>query len=109
MEKFKGVSLDTFNKYRLEFVDLVEKEPELFDQMMLEMLTSFNTYCTREYQNFFNSRIYDRKKEDLYEKCIAGLKNKNVNINDDVVNRLNYELTTIENMKYLDYFYIVKN
>ena len=51
----------------------------------------------------------ENKKEDLYEKCIAGLKNKNVNINDDVVNRLNYELTTIENMKYLDYFYIVKN
>ena len=51
----------------------------------------------------------ENKKQDLYEKCIAGLKNKNVNINDNIVNRLNYELTTIENMKYLDYFYIVKN
>ena len=28
----------------------------------------------------------ENKKQDLYEKCIAGLKNKNVNINDDVVN-----------------------
>lgn len=50
----------------------------------------------------------DNKKQDLYNLCIFGLNQKQIDITNEVKNRLNYELDVIENMNYLDYFYIVK-
>lgn len=67
MRDFKGVSKNLYNKYRFEFVGLVEQCPELFDKMMHEILTSYNLYCTKEYQNYFSSRVFQEKKETLYE------------------------------------------
>ena len=43
----------------------------------------------------------------LRELCEKGLKNRYPNADDDICERLEYELSTIEKMRYVDYFLIV--
>lgn len=47
--------------------------------------------------------------ELLYELSMNGLKKKYVNVRDEHIKRLKYELEVIENMGYVDYFLIVQD
>lgn len=46
-------------------------------------------------------------KEYLRKLCFKGLKERYSDTNDDLIKRLNYELSVIEQMGYVDYFLIV--
>lgn len=67
MEKFKGLSKDLYNRYRLDFCDFVEREPQLFSNLMTEMLMLLNAQQELGYQNYIGSASYEKNKFVLYE------------------------------------------
>lgn len=94
-----------------------EKAMQLFDKKQIELTHDLIVSCNWilepikprlakfSNKNNFNSKTY------LYEQCIEGLKNKVSNNKQTVakkyVERLNYELSVIDEMGYNDYFLIV--
>ncbi|MGI6705776.1 MAG: DNA polymerase III subunit alpha [Clostridia bacterium] len=114
-----GKTLDDDNRMRFETAEFYLKSPQ-------EMIDLF-AYCPQAITNTieiakrcevtfdfntlhlpaFDVPADTSPSEYLRELCYAGLKKKHENITPELKDRLEYELSTIEQMGYVDYFLIV--
>ncbi len=85
----------------LQYPEAVENTQKVSDMCNLEL--DFDKMFLPE----FKSHVDMDNKEYLKRLCIDGARKKYGELNDEIINRLKYELETIDNMGYTDYFLIV--
>lgn len=67
MSKFKFMSDELYDKYRYDFINFVDNNPQAFSALMTEMLIQFNMKKGYGYQNYIGSGAYRRHKLMIYE------------------------------------------
>ncbi|BAH08190.1 DNA polymerase III subunit alpha [Clostridium kluyveri] len=114
-----GKTVDEEQRMRYPSDEFYLKSPEQMYEMFshvpeaLENTVKIADQCSFDYE-FHNSKLpkFPLKEgidpyEYMKELCYKGLKKRYKNIDDNLINRLEYELDIIKKMGYVDYFLIV--
>lgn len=114
-----GKTVDEEQRMRYPSDEFYLKSPEQMYEMFshvpeaLENTVKIADQCSFDYE-FHNSKLPKFPLEEgidpyeyMKELCYKGLKKRYKNIDDNLINRLEYELDIIKKMGYVDYFLIV--